>query len=189
MTICQASTPLMAPLTSLRLRSPMSRSLADTGQFTVGFSYIAYISAETWTNMDAEEWMERLSGGTLGRLSRQPSDEQMVRAKRVAEAKQAQETLKTLPSVLSFLPNFILVPVLRTYIMYKESQINSPSANRAQMELIAVFGTIFLCWKLRAFQPLMAKWFVHNPIAWTKRQDWKNSFTMLPSSVSANRGG
>jgi len=134
--------------------------------------------------MDAEEWMEKLSAGKLSRLGRQPSDQQMVHAKRLAEAEEAKKTLKTLPSVLSFLPTFILVPVLRTYIMYKESRINSPSAHRAQIDLIMAFSIVFACWKLRTFQPLMARWFVHNPIAWTKRQDWMNSFTMLTSTVS-----
>jgi rhomboid-like protein len=146
----------------------------------VGFSYIGYITAATWTNMDAEEWLEK----GRGRLGRQPTDAAMMNAKRMEEAKKAQDTLKTLPSVLSFLPNFILVPILRTYIMVAEHRINSPNATRTQAELIAIFGTVFICWKLRSLQPFMTRWFVHNPIAWTKRQDWRNSFTMLTSTVS-----
>jgi rhomboid-like protein len=131
--------------------------------------------------MDAAKWMDKPG---MRRFGRQPSDDQMKNAKRLEEAKAAQATLKTLPSVLAFLPNMVLVPVMRTYIMYKEAQINSPTARRAQVELLGILAGVFVCWRLKAFQPLMTKWFLHNPVAWTKRQDWRNSFTMLTSTVS-----
>lgn len=148
-------------------------------QFTLGFSGGAYGFASWWTNRDTSAWAAKLNG-PMWRLS----SGAITRAKQHEEKRRAEATLGALPGVLDFLPTFLLVPILRSYIMFEEARINARPANRVQAEIIGGLAVVFLGWRMRSTAAFMVRWFLHNPIAWTRRQDWRNSFTMLSSTVS-----
>lgn len=149
-------------------------------QFSVGFGVAAFSLAAWYTNKDTETWVSKLSG-RFG--LRTITDRDIWVAKRQELAKEANATLQTLPTALSFLPDIMLVPVLRSYVFLKEMRLNSSPSVAAQVDIIATCAGVFVLWKLRSFTPFLSKWFLHNPIAWTRRQDWRNSFTMLTSTV------
>jgi rhomboid-like protein len=100
-------------------------------------------------------------------------------------AKDAQATLNHLPETLSFLPNVLLVPILRIYITSKEYLLNSHPASTVPVQLAVGMGTVFLAWKVRRWEPFMRKWFLHRPVIFTSsvRAEWTNCVTMFTSTV------
>lgn len=106
------------------------------------------------------------------------------RAKLETEVKRAQNMVNTLPKVLDFLPQIILVPVLRTYIMFEEWRINSAPAFVAPAVLISGMATVFLAFQVRSAIPFMRKWFMHRPVVFAGGE-WRNCVTMFTSTVSA----
>ncbi|MGG6495803.1 UNVERIFIED_CONTAM: hypothetical protein NY603_23060, partial [Bacteroidetes bacterium 56_B9] len=92
----------------------------------VGFGSAIYIGAAAYTNNDTQAWSDKLGGGSFWRRGvGAPSDKDIQRAKQLQGAKDAQATLNHLPETLSFLPNVLLVPILRIYITSKEYLLNS----------------------------------------------------------------
>ncbi|ODO05509.1 hypothetical protein I350_04560 [Cryptococcus amylolentus CBS 6273] len=147
-----------------------------------GYALLAF-----YTNYDTQVWSDKMGGGSWWRLGvDQPSDREMVRAKQLAGAKKAQKLLNELPATLSFVPNLILVPILRTYVLFSEFYLNSPPAQLAPLALIGGMGTIFLAWKVPRAEKFMRKWFLHRPVIYTAsaKREWANCVTLFTSTIS-----
>ncbi|WRT69961.1 uncharacterized protein IL334_006952 [Kwoniella shivajii] len=145
-----------------------------------------YALLALYTNQDTQKWADKLGGSSWWRKGQsQPSDREIQRAKQLEGARTAQKTLNTLPKTLSFLPNFLLIPVLRTYVMASEFYLNTPSAQLAPMGLIFFMSNVFVWWKLRRLEPSMRKWWLHRPIVFGRaRDEWRNCVTMFTSTLS-----
>lgn len=136
-------------------------------------------------NRDTSVWLNRMGSGSAWRLGRDPSDRDLMNAARMHRVKRAQETLNTLPKVLSWLPDVLLVPVLRMYVVYEEWKINAPPAHVAPAILIAGMGAIFLAWQVPSAQGFMKRWFLHNSVTLGgPRAEWRNCVTMFTSTLS-----
>lgn len=83
----------------------------------------------------------------------------------------------------SFLPAFLVVPIVRSYVMYKEAQINQSSAVHATSVLLGVMVPIFLAWQVRRWQPFMQRWFTHFPVVFRGGEP-RSCATMLTSVFS-----
>lgn len=112
-----------------------------------------------------------------------PSNGEINRAKRLSMASEAQQSVERLKDTLSFLPTFVAVPIMRTYIMMKEWQLNQPASSRAPVLLLGVMIPVFLAWQVRRFQPFMRKWFTHFPIVFPGGEA-RSCITMLTSTIS-----
>lgn len=169
-----------------------------------------YLFAASYTNHETTKWAEKLGGGSFWRRGQgAPTDREMARAQQLEEAKvccplpaaqhpcdacgrrkiangqAAQERLNKLPSALSFLPQFLLVPILRTYVIWEEWVLNSPPAQVAPTTLIAGMGGVFLLWRIRRLEPWMRKWWLHRPVVFGgPGREWQNCVTLLTSVVS-----
>nr|KIR88572.1 rhomboid-like protein [Cryptococcus tetragattii IND107] len=155
--------------------------------FCVAFGGGGYTLLALYTNYDTQKWSEKLGGGSWWRRNvDQPSDREMIRAKQLEGAKNAQKLLNELPGTLSFLPNLILIPILRTYVMASEFYLNTPTAQLAPLGLIGMMGGIFMAWKIKRFEPFMRRWFLHRPVIFTTsaRREWANCVTMFTSTIS-----
>ncbi|OCF30911.1 rhomboid-like protein [Kwoniella heveanensis BCC8398] len=145
-----------------------------------------YTLLALYTNYDTSKWSEKLGGGSWWRRGQSgPSDREIARAKQLEGARQAQKTLNNLPSSLSFLPNVILIPILRIYVLASEFYLNTPSAQLAPLTLIGGMGTVFLMWKVRRLEPFMKRWWLHRPVVFgSARDEWRNCVTMFTSVLS-----
>ncbi|WVR09662.1 hypothetical protein IAU60_006737 [Kwoniella sp. DSM 27419] len=154
--------------------------------FCIALGGGGYALAAQYTNADTQRWSEKLGGGSWWRRGQSgPSEREISRAKQLEGAKQAQKTLNELPATLSFLPNIILIPILRSYVLVSEFQLNSPPAQLAPLSLIAGMGSIFLLWKVRRLEPFMRRWWLHRPVVFGRAKDeWKNCITMFTSTLS-----
>ncbi|WWD19890.1 hypothetical protein CI109_104359 [Kwoniella shandongensis] len=155
--------------------------------FSLALGGGGYALAATYTNLETQKWAEKLGGGSWWRKGReQPSDREMNRAKQLEGAKSAQKTLNTLPTTLSFLPNLLLIPVLRLYVVGSEFYLNTPSAQLAPLGLIGFMGTVFLAWKVKRWEPFMRKWWLHRPVLFTpsRSREWANCVTLFTSTLS-----
>ncbi|KAK8853462.1 hypothetical protein IAR55_004169 [Kwoniella newhampshirensis] len=155
--------------------------------FSLAFGGGGYVLAAIYTNLETQKWAEKLGGGSWWRKGRdQPSDREINRAKQLEGAKSAQKTLNTLPTTLSFLPNLVLIPILRLYVVSSEFYLNTPSSQLAPLGLIGFMGTVFLAWKVKRWEPWMRKWWLHRPVLFTPstRREWANCVTLVTSTLS-----
>lgn len=126
-----------------------------------------------------------MAGGSTWRFGHDPSDRDLQNAAKMQRVKRAQATLQTLPKTLGFLPDVLLVPVLRTYVMWEEWKINTEAAHVAPALLIGGMGLIFLAWQVPGWQGFMGKWFLHRPVVFGgRRAEWRNCVTLFTSTVS-----
>ncbi|WVO17103.1 hypothetical protein L204_104792 [Cryptococcus depauperatus] len=163
------------------------RSIWRPIAFCTAIGGSGYALLALYTNHDTQKWSDKLAGNSWWRRNvDQPSDNEMTRGKRLEGAKKAQKLLNQLPGTLSFIPNIILIPILRTYVLASEFLLNTPAAQLAPLELIAGMGGIFLAWKVRRLEPFMKKWFLHRPVIFTHstKLAWANCVTLLTSTVS-----
>ncbi|RXK36554.1 hypothetical protein M231_06164 [Tremella mesenterica] len=155
--------------------------------FCLGLGGGAYVIAAQWTNHDTSKWMERFGAGRTWRWGQAaPSDRELLQAQRVQAAQEGQATVNTLRTRLSFLPQFILVPILRIYVITKNYALNSPPSQVTQLGLISVMGTVFLAWKIRRLEPFMKRWFTHRPVVLGGgvKREWANTVTLFTSVIS-----
>lgn len=103
--------------------------------------------------------------------------------KKMARAKQAQDSVNELSKNLSWLPYFIMVPIVRTYVVFEEWRINSPASRVAPAALIGLMVPVFLAWQVRAWQPFMRKWFTHYPVVF-RGGEARSCVTMITSVFS-----
>ncbi|KAL7424497.1 hypothetical protein Q5752_000181 [Cryptotrichosporon argae] len=160
------------------------RSVARPILFSLGLGGAAYFAAAAYTNTETEHWMRKLGAGSVWRMGGQPGDREMMRAQRLEAAKDAQDTLNTLPQRLSFLPSAIATPIVRTYILTSEYLLNTPAAQLAPAGLIAGMGAVFLAWRVPRWEPFMRTWFLHRPVVFTRGMEWRNCVTLFTSTIS-----
>lgn len=97
----------------------------------------------------------------------------------------AQQTANSIPTTLSFLPQILVVPILRIYVTTQEYILNTPPAEIAPLEIVSYMGVVFLAWKMRRLEPFMRKWFLHRPVSLGgTRNRFAESVTLLTSVVS-----
>lgn len=75
------------------------------------------------------------------------------------------------------------MPILRTYIMVKEWELNQSPSARGPAILFSIMIPVFLAWQVRRYQPFMRKWFTHFPVVF-KGGEPRSCVTMLTSVVS-----
>lgn len=184
---CAVSRALRCPP---RLLARPSLRSGCSHQFAIGLTLAGFSLAALYVNRDTAIWLHRMSGGSTWRFGRDPSDRDLQNAARMQRVKRAQETLNTLPKTLGWLPDIMLVPVLRLYVIWEEWKINTPAAHSAPAMLIGGMGAIFLAWQVPRLQPFMSKWFMHRSVVFGgSKTQWKNCVTMFTSTVSLQRRG
>lgn len=148
-------------------------------QFSLIFSVLAFAFAAWYTNQETAYWLSQVKSYSLFT----PSNGEINRAKRLALASEAQQKVQRLKDNISFLPSFLFVPIMRTYIMVKEWQLNQSNSSRAPALLLGVMIPVFLAWQVRRWQPFMRKWFTHYPVVFRGGEP-RSCATMLTSTIS-----
>lgn len=156
-------------------------------QFCVGLSAVVYAWAAESTNETTSTWLARVTRQSyLGIKASLPSDMALWRARQVEATEKAQQRINALPQVLSFLPAALLQPIMHIAVMWEESTLNRPIMREPIVQILTVFGIVFLGWKTRRLEPFMRKWFLHRPVilGGGAKREWANCVTMLTSVVS-----
>ncbi|ORX40474.1 hypothetical protein BD324DRAFT_647404 [Kockovaella imperatae] len=148
----------------------------------------AYAGAAIYTNAETDTWARRLGDGAWWRrgTSGRASDSEIFRAKRLDQAKEAQQTINTITSNITFLPKFLQTIILRTSVMILEGELNTPPATLVPLEIIGTMAFITLAWRGRRTEGFMRRWFLHRPVVFSTsaKKKWQESITLFTSILS-----
>ncbi|KAK4687659.1 hypothetical protein P7C73_g2468, partial [Tremellales sp. Uapishka_1] len=180
--------PPGSPLSSSRNGTLPEKSIWRPLLFCLVLGGGGYLSAAAYTNADTANWAEKLGSGSWWRKGKeQPAEREIMKAKSIEKARKLQATLNGLQANLTFLPELIRTPILRTYIMVSEYTLNTPASQQVPLAIISVMGTVFLAWKVPRWEPFMRRWFLHHPVVFGARSQarrWGDTVTLFTSVIS-----
>ncbi|KAJ7623247.1 hypothetical protein FB45DRAFT_837319 [Roridomyces roridus] len=174
------ATPLVAPSAVLQTERTLAQtigrpSVRNQVLFALFGSCAVFAYAAAWTNIETDEWLEKLTRGRAPRTW--PHTITSLDMKNAADLALAQELREGLKNVGVWTSG--LGMATRNRIMYiwanvAQSYLNVTEGKRLCWKICLLNVGVYLAWKSRRFYPYMLRNFVHDPLS-------GRSITMLTS--------
>ncbi|KAJ6581460.1 hypothetical protein B0H19DRAFT_1115304 [Mycena capillaripes] len=172
--------PSIAPQPEPSLAQKIGRpSVRNQGIFAVLGTCIAFTFAAVSTNIETDEWIEKLTRGRAPQTwPHAITSTDMRNASNMALAQELREGVKTLGTSTEGLPTGTRNRILRTWVNVAQSYLNVTEGKRLCWKICLLNVGVWLAWKSRRFKPFMLRNFVHDPLS-------GRSSTMLTSMFSS----
>ncbi|KAJ7504423.1 hypothetical protein B0H11DRAFT_1982281 [Mycena galericulata] len=159
--------PLVAPSAAAQPELTLARkigrpSVRNQTVFAVLGSCAVFIYAAAWTNIETDEWIEKL---TRGRAAVFLHSADMKNAADVALAQELRESLKSLSTFTERLPGATRLRIVRMWATVAQSYLNVTEGKRLCWKICLLNIGVWLAWKSRRFRPYMLRNFVHDPLS------------------------
>ncbi|KAJ7449685.1 hypothetical protein FB451DRAFT_1102665 [Mycena latifolia] len=169
------SPKLQAPSLAEKIGRPSVRHQAI---FVLLGSTVAFTYAAAQTNIETDEWLERLTRGRGPRTwPHTVTSADMKNASDLALAQELREDLKSLGSFTEGLPAAARNRIMRIWAHGAQSYLNVSEGKRLCWKICLLNVGVWLAWKSRRLKPFMLRNFVHDPLS-------GRSITMLTKMFS-----
>ncbi|KAJ7091335.1 putative methyltransferase-domain-containing protein [Mycena belliarum] len=175
--------PLVTPPTTQQTLPSLAQkigrpSVRNQVLFVVLGSTIAFTYAATATNIETDEWLEKLTRGRGPRTwPHTVTSADMKNASDLVLAQELRQDLKSVGVFTEFLPGGTRNRIMRLWAQGAQSYLNVSEGKRLCWKICLLNIGIWLAWKSKRFQPFLSRNFVHDPLS-------GRSVTMLNSMFS-----
>ncbi|KAJ7668342.1 hypothetical protein B0H17DRAFT_1248473, partial [Mycena rosella] len=157
-------------------------SVRNQAIFAVLGGTVAFTYAAAWTNIETDEWLEKLTRGRGPRTwPHTVTSADMKNASDFALAQELRDGLKSVGSFTEVLPTAARNRIMRIWATGAQSYLNVSEGKRLCWKICLLNAGLWLAWKSRRLQPYMLRNFVHDPLS-------GRSVTMLTSMFSPRLG-
>ncbi|KAJ7155442.1 hypothetical protein C8R43DRAFT_1087522 [Mycena crocata] len=147
--------------------------------FAVLGTCVAFTYAAAWTNIETDEWIEKLTRGRPAQTwPHTVTSIDMRSAADFALAQELREGLKSVGTLTQGLPAATRNRIMRTWANGAQSYLNVTDGKRLCWKIALLNIGVWLAFKSRRLQPFMSRNFIHDPLS-------GRSVTMLTSMVSS----
>ncbi|KAJ6591611.1 hypothetical protein DFH09DRAFT_179651 [Mycena vulgaris] len=163
--------PLLTPSSTLQPELSLARrigrpSVRNQVIFTVLGTTIAFTYAAAGTNIETDEWLEKLTRGRAPRTwPHTVTSADMRNASDFALAQELRDTLKSVGSLTEGFPAAARNRIMRLWANGAQSYLNVSEGKRLCWKICLLNVGVWLAWKSRRLQPFMLRNFVHDPLS------------------------
>ncbi|EKM50154.1 uncharacterized protein PHACADRAFT_105762 [Phanerochaete carnosa HHB-10118-sp] len=144
--------------------------------FLVG-SFAVYSIAAEQCNVETAKWTKKLSGSSLIWKVREPTSEELRKAKRLELGRKLQAGLSSLKDMTEGWSQTMRGLAVWSYIQVFQPILDAGDGKRTCWAIGGVNTLVWAAWQVPKFQPFMMKHFAHNPLSGI-------SYTLLTSMFS-----
>lgn len=144
--------------------------------FLVG-SFAIYTIAAEQCNVETAKWARKLSEASLIWKVREPTSEELRRARRLELGKKLQAGLQSLKDMTEGWSQTMRGLAVWSYIQVFQPILDAGDGKRTCWAIGAVNTLVWAAWQVPKFRPFMMKHFTHNPLSGM-------SYTLLTSMFS-----
>ncbi|KAJ7115928.1 hypothetical protein C8R44DRAFT_832752 [Mycena epipterygia] len=179
-----AAKPLLTPSSTLRPELSLAQrvgrpSVRNQAIFAVFGTCVAFTYAAAWTNIETDEWIEKLTRGRAPRTwPHTITSTDMRHASDFALAQELREGLKSLGTATEGLPTATRNRIMRLWANVAQSYLNVSEGKRLCWKICLLNIGVWLAWRSKRLQPFMLRNFVHDPLS-------GRSITMLTSMFNS----
>ncbi|KAJ6607477.1 hypothetical protein B0H10DRAFT_2071460 [Mycena sp. CBHHK59/15] len=153
-------------------------SVRNQAIFAVLGTCIVFTYAAAWTNIEADEWVEKLTRGRAPRTwPHTITSADLKRASDMSLVHELREGLKSINTSTEGLPPRARASINLLCTMAAQTYYNATEGKRLCWKICLFNAGIWLAWKSRQLRPFMLRNFVHDPLS-------GRSITMLTSMFS-----
>ncbi|KAJ7890569.1 hypothetical protein B0H14DRAFT_2689879 [Mycena olivaceomarginata] len=134
--------------------------------FAVLGSCVVFTYAATWTNIETDEWIEKLTHGRAPRTwPHTITSADMRNASNFALAQELRDGLKTVGTSTEGLPIGARNHIVQTWATVAQTYLNVTEGKRICWKICLLNIGVWIAWKSRRLQPFMLRNFVHDPLS------------------------
>ncbi|KAJ7836954.1 hypothetical protein B0H13DRAFT_2106311 [Mycena leptocephala] len=177
------ATPLLAPSVPLQPEPSLAErigrpSIRNQAIFAVLGTCVVFTYGAGWTNIETDEWIEKLTRGRAPRTwPHTITSTDMKNASNFALAQELREDLKTVANSTEWVPAVARNRLMRAWATVAQTYLNVTEGKRLCWKICLLNVGVWLAWKSKRLQPFMLRNFVHDPLS-------GRSLTMLTSMFS-----
>ncbi|KAF8216458.1 hypothetical protein K438DRAFT_1657740 [Mycena galopus ATCC 62051] len=150
-------------------------SVRNQAIFAILGTCVVFSYAAAWTNIETDEWIEKLTQGRAPRTwPHTITSADMRNAANFALVQELRDGLKKVGTSTEFLPVAARNAVMRTWATVAQTYLNVTEGKRICWKICLLNIGVWVAWKSRRLQPFMLRNFVHDPLS-------GRSITMLTS--------